>query len=76
MKHAIDTKKVVTITVKVENGRVTLSNGRGLELVEDKMTADTLILSMLYQTLQTQLEAWRNVSDNFKIELHLHEEIE
>ena len=76
MKHAIDTKKVVTITVKVENGRVTLSNGRGLELVEDKMTADTLILSMLYQTLQTQLEAWRNASDNFKIELQIHEVID
>lgn len=76
MKHAIDTKKVVTITVKVENGRVTLSNGRGLELVEDKMTADTLILSMFYQTLQTQLKAWRNVSDNFKIELQIHEAID
>lgn len=75
MNYNFDKIDIVTITVKVENGRVTLSNDRGFELVEDKMTADTLILSMLYQTLQTQFKAWRNVSDNFKIELQIHEVI-
>lgn len=76
MKHAIDKKDVVTITIRVKNELVTLDNGRGLHLAEDKFTADTLILSMLYQTLQTQLNAWRNISDNYKIELQIHEVID
>lgn len=76
MNYAIDTIDKVTITIKVENGRFTISNGRGVVFGEDKMTADTLILSMLYQTLHSQLKAWENVSDNFKIELHIHEEID
>ena len=76
MKHAIDKKDVVTITIRVKNELVTLDNGRGFHLAEDKFTADTLILSMLYQTLQTQLNAWRNISDNYKIQLQIHEVID
>lgn len=76
MKHALETQDIVTITIKSENGRVTLDNGRGLVLKPDKMTPDTLILSMLYQTLHSQLKAWENVSDNFKIELLIHEVID
>lgn len=76
MEHAIYIKDKVTITIRVKNGLVTLSNGKGLHLAEDKFTADTLILSMLYQTLQTQLKAWENVSDNYKIELQIHEVID
>ena len=76
MKHALETQDIVTITIKNENGRVTLDNGRGLVLTPDKMTPDTLILSMLYQTLHSQLKAWENVSDNFKIELLIHEVID
>lgn len=76
MKHAIDKKDVVTINIKVKNGLVTLHNGRGFYLAEDKLTADTLILSILYQTLQTQLLAWRNISSNYKIELQIHEVID
>lgn len=76
MKHAIDKKDIITITLQVRKGLVTLDNGRGLYLAEDKMTADTLILSMLYQTLHSQLIAWRNISDKFKIELQIHEVID
>lgn len=76
MKYAFDKIDIVTITIKSENGRVTLDNGRGMVFTEDKMTPDTLILSMLYQTLHSQLNAWEKVSDNFKIELQIHEVID
>ena len=76
MKHAIDRQDIVTITIKNENGRITLDNGRGLVLTPDKMTPNTLILSMLYQTLHSQLEAWENISSNFKIELLIHEVVD
>lgn len=76
MKHAIDKKDVVKISVTVKNGNVMLSNGRGFFLTAAQMTPDTIVLAMLYQTLQTQLEAWRNASDNFKIELQIHEAID
>lgn len=75
MKYAFDKIDQVTITIRVENGHFVISNGRGMIWGEDKMKADTLILSMLYQTLQSQLKTWENVSDNFKIELQIHEVI-
>lgn len=76
MNYAFDKIDTVTITIRVENGHFVISNGRGMFFGEDKMTADTLILSMLYQTLHSQLNAWRNASDNFKIELQIHEVID
>lgn len=62
-----------TIRLERKQTKTVLKNDKGLVLEFEKLNDSTIILAMLHQTLLARLHEWENVSNNFSIELTIHE---
>lgn len=76
MKYAIDSKDRVCIKCGYKDGVAFIDNGKGTIFEQKLVSVDSLLLAMIFQTLRGRLRAWADKSDDFCIQMDIHEMID
>ena len=76
MKYAVDTKDRICIKCGYKDGEAFIDNGRGMVFKQKFVSIDSLLLAMIFQTLRARLRAWADKSDDFCIQVDIHEMID
>lgn len=68
-------KKDTKITISRKNGIISVSNSDSLLLEVGKLTASSVLVAMIHQTLLTRFEFWDDCDNDVEIGLTIHEVI-
>lgn len=64
----------VIMTIRHENGKTILSNGKGNEWCMQGVDDETAIASLIFFSVKNRFDRMRTLSDKFKIEVTLDDE--
>lgn len=76
MKHGIDANNAVTLTCGRKDGKAFIETSKGQTFEGKGLEVSTLLQAMIFQTLRCRFDTWDTMSDNFQIDLTIHEVVD